>query len=557
MTATVTSDRPANVTLVKGAMQRWSDLEHAPGGGASAAARTYVEQQLRPDARVALVGPHPLDLITGLAGQVAHLTVFTRSIPDAVLIGNALLECEGTEVVCGSVAHLPEAPEPFDLVIALDDMARVLSLETEVLDWQEVFDAVRALLADGGTLLLGVENELGLHRIGSLRSRYTSNDDATWSATATFDTGRPRTEAALTGVLADAGLVVRRLGIGLPAWEDQAVIATGTRSFSPQMDTLLAAATLGSAAFRRVGADPTRVTRAAVLSGRLPDLASGWFVVAGAGSGAADEDVATITATTPSGEVVTYTERDGAILTERDGVAVAEPVEVPTGSRLLSEHVLDACAVHDLPALRSLLRRYAGWLAGRPTRTSAGDRVGDIRMDAVLVADDGLVALDPGVLRGSAEDAAWEGLADLVRVIRARGARHPWPSATDDRTMMSIMGAMAELAPHPDLEALVGTESREPALPAYDVPGLLAVIERLTETNTALASRAQWFEDRLNTREREMRLRTARHDEELKRVVRQQELLRSSAEDVRRSITYRAGNLLIGPVRKVRDRGGR
>ncbi|AKU16203.1 hypothetical protein [Luteipulveratus mongoliensis] len=554
MTTTTQVDRPDNVLLVPGAMQNWSDLDHGPAG-TSAALRALVEQHVGDGSRVAVVGPHALDLISGLASQVSHLSVFTRSIPDAATIGAALSEVPSAKVFCGSVAHLTEQPEPYDVVIALDDVTRVLSLETEALTWREMFDAVRRLVAPTGTLLLAVEHELGLHRIASLHSRYTANNDADWSVTATFDLSRPRTPKAVLAAAAEAGLTTQALGSAYPAWDDQTVLAYGAESFTPPMHAVLAAVTLGSPAFRRVGADPTRVTRAAVMSGRLADLASGWVLVASGVAGQGNSPTKAIVESTLHGGVATYTAvRAGVQRTLDDG----EPtkIAIPAGSRLLSEDILDACAAHDLPVLRRQLKQYAGWLAAAAPEGTLPAARSDARLDNVLVDGDRLLPLAPGDRERPLEAATWVGLADLVHVIRARGARHPWPSAMDDRTMLATIGAMAGLTLQDDLDRYLAAApaSQEPALPAHDVPGLLAVIERLTETNEALASRAQWFEDRLNTREREMRSRASRHDEELKRVMRQQDVLRESAEDVRRSITYRTGNVVIGPMRKLRDR---
>lgn len=245
-----------------------------------------------------------------------------------------------------------------------------------------------------------------------------------------------------------------------------------------------------------------------------------------------------------------YTEVDGRIERAGEGSA-AHTVQVSPDARLLSEDLLDACADSDLTAMRGVLHDYVATLEswagdGKLPATSA-----DARPDNLLVQDGTLVPLAPAVGPRSVEEAAWDGLGDLVQVIRVRGARHPWPSATDDRTMLALLGAMAGLSVPDDVERFV-RQTPEPALPAYDVPGLLAVNERLRETNAALASRAQWFEDRLNTREREMRARSGLHEQEMRRAMQQQETLRRSAEDIRRSITYRVGNAFIGPLRKVR-----
>ena len=48
-------------------------------------------------------------------------------------------------------------------------------------------------------------------------------------------------------------------------------------------------------------------------------------------------------------------------------------------------------------------------------------------------------------------------------------------------------------------------------------------------------------------------MRTERHRAQLATAARQQEVLRGSAEDLRRSLTYRLGNAVLGPVRNLRN----
>ncbi|NYJ73946.1 class I SAM-dependent methyltransferase [Allobranchiibius huperziae] len=540
------TSRPHNVQLGPGAMQNWSDLEHHPAG-ASAAQRAVVQELVRPGQRVAVVGPHSLDVITGIASQVAHLSVITRSIPDAVTIGNALLEHESVDVQCASAATLLEQPEPYDLVVALDDVTRVWSPESEPMTWAQVYDAVRRLVAPGGRLLLGVENELGLQRITSLHSRYTSDHDEDWSVTATFDASRPRSLQALIDVADGDTGSVQVLG-ALPIWQEQTVLVSGIDELSPELTTLLGALTLGSPAYRRVGADPTRMTRAAVLSGRLPHLCSGWILITGptpvqayAGAGILADD--------PAGRVATYTDVDGQVLRRVPGASDAI-VPVSASAESLSGTALDACAAQDVAGLRALLVRYRAWLVANATDGVLSRDVADTRVDNVMLDDDGFQALAPAEDDRPLDEATWAALADLVLVIRARGSRHPWPAATDDTTMLATLGAMVGLPADGVPEGLLAAADETAGLPAHDVSGLLAVVERLTETNEALASRSRWFEERLNVREREMRARAERHRKELELAVKQQRILQDSAEDLRRSITYRAGAAIINPIRK-------
>lgn len=537
--------RPRNVALGPGAMQNWSDLDHHPAGG-SRAQRELVARLVRPEHRVAIVGPHSLDLVVGVASYVSQLTVIIRSIPDAVVVGDALQDHENVEVICACAATLLTQPDPFDVVIALDDLSRVWSLECEPMSWQQLYDGVAALVATDGTLCLGVENELGLHSMTQLRSRYTSDHDEDWSVTATFDATRPRSRDALMQLSAGSG-ATRLLG-ALPTWQEQTVLVTDLDSLSPAMTSMLGALTLGSGAFRRVGADPTRVTRAAVLSGRLTELVSGWVLVSSA-SALPALDGAAIIADDGAGRVATYDDQGGSVRRQIDGLPDAT-VSISASSQLVSGVALDLCAAEDLSGLRTLLGRFYQWLEQSASDGIVPASAADTRLDNVVLDGAGFECLMGAESSRSLPDAAWAALSDLVVLVRARGSRHPWPAATDDATMLAVLGAMVGLNEVPQ-ELLVGRESADPLMPANDVAGLLAVIERLTATNAALSSRSRWFEERLNLREREMRTRAERHRKELELATKQQRILQDSAEDLRRSITFRTGEALINPIRRL------
>jgi len=141
--------------------------------------------------------------------------------------------------------------------------------------------------------------------------------------------------------------------------------------------------------------------------------------------------------------------------------------------------------------------------------------------------------------------------------------RHPWPSATDDDTLVAILAAMADLkqAPPPGLAAaaaaasLSGAQDERASNPVrYDVAGLLARIDRLTETNAALRGQATWFERRLNERERELRTIAQRHEGELAKELWKVEDLTNRVGQIKASPTYRVGATILRPVKKLRTR---
>lgn len=544
----MSTGHPDNITLLHGGMEKWSDLEHSPAGS-SGAARDMVRALLDGVRSIAVVGPHSADLVTGLVDLVPDLTLYVRTTPDAMTFGRLLQDCPNARVLCCDLtAVVPD--RQYDLVLALDDLGRISSVETDPVTWREVLEKVTALVAPDGRLVLVTENELGLHRMAAVRSRFTSNGNSDWSVTETFDAGRPRSRAQLLDAVETSGLSVERSGIVLPTWEDQSVWATDTTDLGADGHAVLGAVTLSSTTFRRVAADPTRLTRAAVLGRRLPEVASGWWLVGTRGEQSSQQPAGTqIWASQADGSVAHFEVLDHRIL--RDGA----PIVVPSDAHSFGEAVLDAAADGDLAVLRGLILRLAQYVQQQDDGDGVPAEFADARPDNLLAGSDALSPVAPAALPRSSDEVLWRALADVVQVIRARGARHPWPSATDDATMFASLVAMAGISSPPDSQIYL----REVAdavnqLPAADVAGLIALVDRLTETNKALSSRASWFEQRLSTTERDLQVRTERHRSQLAAAVRQQEVLRGSAEDLRRSLTYRMGNAMLGPVRTLRNR---
>lgn len=529
--------------LERGAMQNWSDLSNG-AFTASPAFRSVLAGVLQGAKSVLIVGPVAMDIATEVADLVESLTIVARSIPDCAAYADALENHGGVDVICGDLLRLKEPLSTYDAVLALDDFSRIASLEANAPTWRQVYDALLAAAGEHGRLLLTVENELGLHRITSLRSRYTRNDDSAWDVTSTFDATRPRTASALEGLVRQTAADAHIASL-LPTWDEATLLAWKADSFEAPMTRLLDVLTLSSPALRRLGADPSRVTRAAVLASQVAALASGWLVVRGV-----ETQQPTIVASTVQGQFHTYVQTADGIRDEAGAV-----VDVSTTAQPFGEAVLDACAASNAAAVRTLLTKWSTAL----TTTAGADGVlpsaqSDQRFDNLLFEGDAFTMVIPGDTDVTVHDAAWDAIVDFVHALNARGARHPWPAAMDARTMAATLGAMAGLDACDNLDERLGAASSQLDLPAQDVSGLLAVIERLEEKNKALASRADWFETKLNQRERELRSRASRSAAELAQAGRQQEALRKSAEDLRKSLTFRVGNVAMGPLKTAKKK---
>lgn len=458
---------PENVTLLPGAAQHWSDLERNPAAAAGAARRLLGHLDAA-GKRVVVVGPHSPETIAALAEEAAELVVVVRSIPDAAQLGEA---APSAKVFCGDVARLDAGT--FDLVVALDDLARVLSLESDIRPWAEVFEAVAALRSPGGVLALGIENDLGVHRLTGTHSPYTVSSNADWAVNATWDASRPRTSAA-----------VARLAEGdhqewsvFPSWARQDVLATV--GLSGGLAAIRDCLAYGSALEPFVGSDPTFVLRGAEYAGRMDDLAAGWFVVLG----------------TPVAPTVLTADAE-----------IVDAGSVPDAARSLVAALIEDCAAHDLPALRTKL---TGW-----ARAGVGPLT-DVLIDAdsyhrlpvssptpqtstpELVERPEPAATDAPEPAERSDPKPWTCLADFVNTLRGRGLRHPWPSALDDLALLRAVGAMAELDDPGDdeLNTLLGLRPKPSGAYAnLDRQGLIALLDRQGDELRALRSREHWTE---------------------------------------------------------------
>ena len=83
----------------------------------------------------------------------------------------------------------------------LDGLDRLCSVEGPQLDWAESLHVLRRALRPGGSLLLSVENELGVHRLVDRSSVTSAHTDGAWvreaaSAYAAKQRARQASEAA-------------------------------------------------------------------------------------------------------------------------------------------------------------------------------------------------------------------------------------------------------------------------------------------------------------------------------------------------------------------------
>ncbi|WBB69913.1 class I SAM-dependent methyltransferase [Micromonospora sp. WMMD812] len=584
-TETVPADR---IELPGGEMLTWSDLpeKRLVGGGPLAALATRI---VPAGARVLLAGPHDPALLDRLAH--AEVTCLLRSYPDGVALAS-----RAARVVVGGPSGLPD-DEPFDVVIAAAGLDPVESVEGARLGWSGVLARLSGALRPGGSLLLWVDNPMGLHRLVDTAPWYARRDDAAWSIAGGLDADRPANRAQLAERLAECGLLP---GVSFAAYP-KAGAATALldtdhlerHTTSGLLDAVLHGACAGGFADTIVLQDPARLAVDALHAGQAAALAPGWLVLAhrapAAGAPPADLPVALVQTGPPGEDVVEVVDAPSGWrwrltgTTGRGGAATApfasrevayrDPAAldgqpVPEG-RLLRTVLLDAALRRDLDVLRELLSGYAQWLAGQ------ADPDGRLTGAVALAGVDNTVV---SAGRYAVLDASWRATDPIsADVVLARGLwrfaaglltggyAHPWASTLDVAGLTVVLGGLAghdldraTVAAAVETEAAVtaalrgldadgrvtlATELRavEPTDPPAGPRGYQQLREawlRQREELTRLSALLKWTEELLTSRERALRRADA------------------TINLLSGSLSYRVGRLAITPARLAK-RGAR
>jgi len=434
---------------IGGEMAGWSDV--APAGGPS---YRHLVDGLRPllpaGTRVLVAGPHDPALIAAIPAD-AEVTWLVRAEPDAgAAIGRDVT------VLCGSLAKLTDT-DHYDVVIALDGVDRLCSVEGPQYDWAEALQALRRTLRPGGALLLAVDNELGVHRLVERTAVTFAPTDADWRPVGEYG-AKPGSPARLRQHLTGENLTVSWLATAwpLPSAPTLVVDEPTLRDGPSGALSAAASAAAGTAyAGRPVLSDPRRLAAAAIRGGLGPELAPAWVVLAFRGP-------------------ATPVTAPAAVL--GDGPMP----EIPPG-RLLEELLIGACLRHDLPALRSLL---AGWVAGQPTATA----------DNVLVHGDSYAVFDPR--RPAVEPAT--AIRRFAETLLAGGYDQPWPHAGDTEALTAVLLAAAGLS------APVPVDDVPPAAPD-SLREHEERVRRLEEQLADAAARIRHVESELVKRDGELR----------------------------------------------------
>ncbi|WP_213000370.1 hypothetical protein [Winogradskya consettensis] len=434
--------------LLGGEMAGWSDA--APAGGSAYGFLLSELRSLVPaGGRVLVAGPHDPALLTGLRAY-AEITCFVRSQPDADALSSA-----GFSVLCGSLAKLTDSDQ-YDLVVALDGVGRLCSVEGPQFDWAESVQVLRRSLRPGGALLLAVENELGVHRLVDRVTPTAAHTDGDWRPLGEYDETKPGTPSRLRERLAADGLTPGWLATAWPLPSAPTLVIDEPRLRYGPAGALAAVAsgvTATAYATRRVLSDPRRLASTAIRGGLGAELAPAWLVLAFRGPA-------------PSLSLPPAVLNDGPLGPLPDG-------------RLLEELLIGACLRHDLPALRQLL---TSWVAAAPGVSADNVIVGD----SFAVLDPARAAVAPAVAIGH-----------FAATLLAGGYDQPWPHAHDVPSLTAVLLAAAGVS-GADLPEI--SDSAPDSLREHEER-----VRRLEEQLADAAIRVKYVETELIHRDAELR----------------------------------------------------
>lgn len=443
------TDRP-NVELLRGAMQHWRDLD------------TLVDPRLLN--RVAATQVWGRTLVLGPTTKALRELVIARADEPHFLVRSAADADElarsapDHQIWCGDISALRDNPLRYDTVICLADLASIVSLELETRTWHSVALEVLELLTHGGNLVLGVENDLGLHRITASHDPRIATADGSWAPMSTWDRSRPRSLQQVRAFAGDSAAIYA-------VWPSFAAV-TGMAEVGSVSSSVAECVAFQAATLVGAGPDPAYLVSAAGAAGRINDHASGWLLVTNPRS-------------FPS----------ALIYEPAAGHTLAIPADGAGISALSTFH--DLALACDLPGIRELIGRWSLYHAASQYEADLGLTL--VQADGTLA---GLCPLD------KTHDGRLEALSRLAALIRDRGWVTPWPATDDAASRLRQLNAMAGLPPISYDEAL---RLLPPASPVSDLDsqGLASVFDEQTRELGAMRSKLRWVELQLeaaNTR---------------------------------------------------------
>ncbi|NUW30381.1 hypothetical protein HTZ77_02915 [Nonomuraea sp. SMC257] len=273
---------PGNVRLIGGEMLLWSDADAVTDW--RGAGLELVRRLVPPGGRVLVAGPHPKGLIGAVSGTASSVAVLVRSYPDACALGE---RHPALDVHCGRLRALTGV-QPYDLVLALDGLERTHSAEEPAPPWRASLQALAALVAPGGRLVLAVPNDLGVDRFVDARPPDREGADGHWEPHG-FDPSHPGGPEALDAALEAVGVVAERCYAAYPSRCAPRALF-GRELLREDLPEALTVPLTAPGGDTMLVADPLRLTRLAFRHGLGEHLAPLWLTVATRPRSSAAED---------------------------------------------------------------------------------------------------------------------------------------------------------------------------------------------------------------------------------------------------------------------------
>ncbi|MFY0406847.1 hypothetical protein [Solicola sp. PLA-1-18] len=477
----------------------WSDAR--PGHTESSAALlvSLLAEPVAADARVLLAGPHDAELLHALAARAGSVDVVLRSWPDAAAVAARDLG-DHVRAHCGGWDRFVPDAEGYDVVLLPDGLARVWGPESDVTSWDVTVGGLLAVLRPGGEVVLGLDNALAGHVLWSSGPEPAAGGDDEWPLPAGT---RPTPAGVAEVVAAFAGAEVVSL---FPHVRHPTVAVSGralAEASDPRLRRVLVDSFVADAERPVLHRDPRPLVDLVLDQGLGEALAPGWLVrlrrdaaveETTAGSVHVSEVVhgpyfgcTTAITVGPDGS---WTRRlSGRAPEELAAGPLARDLgaldgSIPTG-RTLEESVLVACAAHDLPAIRRVVRTYVAWLDSQSTEADWSSPWNPADAETLPVVD-GALALatldnvldreEPGDLEPV--DASWSltwrlptevvlvhALMRLGDRIVTSGAAHPFAPGTPPLALARSFAAMAGRTPRPAAVERAVALSAELAVP--------------------------------------------------------------------------------------------
>ena len=547
----------ARLTVTKGEMPGWSDLA-VRGGAGGPVLHHLVGHHLHDRSHAVVVGPHDWTVVDLVVARAQQTTVLLRGHADAL---QALDRYSGdnVEVICGDLGSV-SLDRPADALVALDGFGRTVSAETEPPTWQETLSLLWESLTQDATILLSVENPLGLTRLAQVPLPEADDADDAWCSVSRPDVTRPQTLDQALAVLAGDGAYALHPTVTAPTL----ATSIGAIPAGSGLEALVIAHnTLSPARL-----DTRTTMRKVADAGRLDEFAAGWLLVSG---GSPSTPLLAVSGDRSTGVTETIS-RHGESLVRRveavddialDGWRVAARAEdqsaLPDG-RLLEDVLLEACATRDIGRLRHLLATTAE-LVRSATPAELEQLAGVTCEGLVLQEDGGLAPLSPYLhaVDTPDADALLLGLFDdfAARIV-ALGWKHPWPVAAGRDEIVLLMAAAV------GIQSTVNDVSRARKVrEAADVSrgrlvsGVVAAqpetVERLRQENEALASKVSWFESAVRQREALLaELRQKRAPDQRRRVTKKLQEAEAELAAIKGSRSFRVAQVLTQSARAAR-----